>query len=169
MAAGPDDAVHVDLQTACDAEGLPTQADIAAWLDLAFAQSASGEVDACEVSVRIVDEAEIQSLNRDYRGFDKPTNVLAFPARLDDLPGLPETGQTLLGDLIVCAPVVAREAAEQGKTPVAHWAHMLVHGFLHLLGYDHERDEDAATMEAAEIRILEAAGFKNPYEDRYTT
>src|SRR5690554_8049362 len=96
-------------------------------------------------------------LNHRYRGKNSPTKVLSFPA---DLP--PELGLPLLGDLVVCADVVAREAAEQGKTPSAHWAHMLVHGTLHLLGYDHINDAEAEVMEALETAIVTALGFAPP-------
>ena len=108
--------------------------------------------------MRIVDEAESQQLNFDYREKDKPTNVLSFPFQCPPGIELP-----LLGDLVICAQVVAREAAEQQKTVTAHWAHMVVHGCLHLLGFDHINDEDAAEMEAEEIQILQELGFANPY------
>jgi probable rRNA maturation factor len=120
-----------------------------------------------EVSVRIVDEDEMRNLNRRYRGKDRSTNVLAFPAALDELPGLPAGDASLLGDLVICAPVVVREAEQQGKAAADHWAHLLVHGFLHLVGFDHQSEDEAAAMEALEIRILADQGLGNPYEDRY--
>ena len=114
-----------------------------------------------EVSVRIVDEAEMRALNREYRDQDKPTNVLAFPA---GDAGFALPGQIpLLGDIVVCAGVVAREADEQGKPLEHHWAHMLVHGTLHLLGYDHVGEEQAGAMEAIERRILDEFGIADPY------
>lgn len=111
-----------------------------------------------ELSVRIVDEDESQALNLQYRGKDKPTNVLSFPCELPDGVELP-----LLGDLVICAQVVAKEALEQGKVLHAHWAHMVVHGTLHLLGYDHIEDGEAEEMEAIEIQVLLELGYPNPY------
>ena len=107
------------------------------------------------LSIRVVGAAESRRLNRTWRGKDKPTNVLSFPA--------PATQSPVLGDLAICAPVVAREAREQGKSAQAHWAHMVVHGVLHLLGYDHELDRDAAVMEARETALLANFGYANPY------
>jgi probable rRNA maturation factor len=105
--------------------------------------------------------AEGRRLNRTWRGKDRPTNVLSFPAA--SAYGL-GPGASLLGDLAICAPVVAREAREQGKEARAHWAHMVIHGVLHLLGYDHENDRDASRMETLERRILAQLGYPNPYE-----
>ncbi len=109
--------------------------------------------------MRIVDEDESQQLNGQYRQKDKPTNVLSFPADLPEELQLP-----LLGDLVICAPVVAREAEDQNKALDAHWAHMLVHGTLHLLGYDHIDETDATEMEALETQIITELGFAPPYE-----
>jgi probable rRNA maturation factor len=111
-----------------------------------------------EVAIRIVGADEGQALNRDYRGKDYATNVLSFPAELPPGVDLP-----LIGDLAICAPVVAREAAEQGKKPRDHWAHLTVHGTLHLLGYDHIEDAEAEAMEALETRILAGLGIGDPY------
>ena len=105
-----------------------------------------------ELTIRIVDEDESRTLNHSYRGKDKPTNVLSFAGEGE-----------VLGDLVICAPVVAREAREQDKTLRAHWAHMIVHGCLHLRGYDHEQQVDAERMESREIHILRRLGFENPY------
>jgi len=105
-----------------------------------------------ELTIRIVDAAESQALNLDFRGKDKPTNVLSF-----------QGDTVVLGDLVICAPVVAREAQEQGKALLAHWAHMVVHGCLHLQGLDHEDELEAVRMEARETRILKNLGFPNPY------
>ena len=114
-----------------------------------------------DVSVRIVDEHEMRTLNRDYRNQDKPTNVLAFPA--GDAGFVPPGEIPLLGDIVVCAAVVAREAEEQGKLLDHHWSHMLVHGTLHLLGYDHDTDLEAEEMEALERRVLNSLGIADPY------
>ena len=122
-----------------------------------------GRRDEAELTIRLVDEAESQQLNREYRGKDRPTNVLSFPA---DLPAVVES--PLLGDLVICAPVVLREAKEQGKTVEAHWAHMVVHGVLHLLGYDHQNEQEAAEMEGIEAALLKEMGYRNPYIDEET-
>ena len=151
--------MNVDVQVASDAAGIPTSDDIREWIERTVA-AADPDRDA-DVSVRIVDEQEMRTLNRDYRDQDKPTNVLAFPAGDD---GFAPPGETpLLGDIVVCAGVVAREAAEQGKPPGHHWSHMLVHGTLHLLGHDHVTDPQAQAMEALERRILESLGIADPY------
>lgn len=117
----------------------------------------------CEIGIACVDNAESHQLNLEYRGKDKPTNVLSFPSDLPD-----EMAQVLdsfpLGDLVICIPVVLLEAQEQNKAPLTHFTHMLVHGTLHLMGYDHETSEaDAEEMEALEIEILAKLGFDNPY------
>jgi probable rRNA maturation factor len=114
-----------------------------------------------ELSVRIVDEPEMRELNARYRHKDYPTNVLSFPAGLP-----PGVDVPLLGDIVICAPLVTREAAEQHKAPRAHWAHLLVHGTLHLLGHDHERARDAEVMEALERRILAGLKFPDPYREQ---
>jgi len=117
-----------------------------------------------ELSLRIVDSDEMRELNKRYRGADYATNVLSFPA---DLP--PELKLPHLGDIVICAEVVEREAQEQHKTSTAHWAHMVVHGTLHLLGYDHIDNADAEIMEALEIDILNGLSFDNPYIERAYT
>lgn len=118
---------------------------------------------ACDISIRLVDETESQALNAHYRKKIKPTNVLSFPSELPE-EILPMLDQVPLGDLVICIPVVLQEAAEQQKTPDAHFAHMVVHGTLHLMGYDHETSEqDAEDMEAIEINVLQQLGFTNPY------
>ena len=117
-----------------------------------------GHTYEAEVTVRIVDEAESNELNLTYRGKDKPTNVLSFP--FEAPPGLE---LPLLGDLVICRQVVEREAEEQGKPLMAHWAHMVVHGSLHLLGYDHIDDEEAEEMEQLERDIMQELGFADPY------
>lgn len=147
-------AIILDLQLASDAPDLPSAQQLQQWLDAAILPF---QIDA-ELTVRIVDNSESQQLNRTYRGKDKPTNVLSFPFQCPPGIELP-----LLGDLVICAPVVQQEALEQGKSLTAHWAHMIVHGSLHLLGFDHINDDDATQMEAEEVTILQQLGFTNPY------
>lgn len=153
--------VHVDVEIASDATTLPPVDSIVRWVRSATA--AAGRASDLEISVRIVDEAEMQDLNRNFRGQDKLTNVLSFPA--GDIRGLPADAGSPLGDIVVCAAVVRREARQQGKAPDDHWAHMLVHGTLHLLGFDHIEDADADIMEGMEIRILKDMGVANPYKE----
>jgi len=147
-------AIILDLQLASSAADLPSETDIHKWLEAAILPFQP----EAEVTVRIVDNNESQQLNFDYRAKDKPTNVLSFPFQCPPGIELP-----LLGDLVICAPVVATEAVEQSKSLQAHWAHMVVHGSLHLLGFDHINDDDAVQMEAEEITILQQLGFTNPY------
>ena len=149
--------LHVDIQAA-SSEPAPEEGDIRRWI--AAALDGQSTRDAVEITVRLVDAAEMSTLNESYRGKPGPTNVLSFPA---DLPG--ELALPLVGDIVICAPVVRAEAAEQGKHPEAHWAHMTVHGTLHLLGYDHLEEEEAATMEALESVILTGLNFRCPYGD----
>ena len=145
----------IDLQIACEQEsGLPTAEQIEQWATAAV-QPKSDEV---EMTVRIVDEAESHALNLNYRGKDRPTNVLSFPFECPDEVELP-----LLGDLVICRQVVEREAQEQDKPLMAHWAHMVVHGSLHLLGYDHIEDNEAEEMESLEAPIMTGLGFADPY------
>ena len=128
---------------------------LGALLGAGIAQS----VNAPEVSIRITDETEMAELNTTYRGKIGPTNVLSFPA---DLPE--DIDAELLGDIVIAAPVVFQEAQQQNKTVIAHWAHLTVHGTLHLLGHDHIGDDEAAVMEALEIQILAKLGFNDPYQ-----
>lgn len=145
----------IDLQIACEQEsGLPTAQQIEQWATAAV-QPQSDEV---EMTVRIVDEEESHALNLNYRGKDRPTNVLSFPFECPDEVELP-----LLGDLVICRQVVEREAQEQDKPVMAHWAHMVVHGSLHLLGYDHIEDDEAEEMESLETQIMIGLGFVDPY------
>ena len=145
----------IDLQIACEQEsGLPTAEQIEQCATAAV-QPQSDEV---EMTVRIVDEAESHELNLNYRGKDRPTNVLSFPFECPDEVELP-----LLGDLVICRQVVEREAQEQDKPVMAHWAHMVVHGSLHLLGYDHIEDDEAEKMESLETQIMTGLGFADPY------
>ena len=148
-------SIFVDLQVATEnIEGLPTEAQIVQWATAAV----QPEGDEIEMTVRIVDEAESHELNLTYRGKDRPTNVLSFPFECPD-----EVELLLLGDLVICRQVVEREAAEQEKPLMAHWAHMVVHGSLHLLGYDHIEDNEAEEMESLETQIMQGLGFDDPY------
>jgi probable rRNA maturation factor len=145
--------VIVTVQIATRRTGVPHARSFARWANAAFAAGAArSRSRATELTIRVVGAAESRRLNRTWRGKNKPTNVLSFAAEAP-----------VLGDLAICAPVVAREAREQGKSPAAHWAHMVVHGVLHLLGYDHENDRDAERMEARETKILAQLGMPNPY------
>lgn len=159
-----DRRVDVDVQVACDnqeLEELPDHETIVRWVTAALSASDEAQRIADEVSVRIVARDEMQRLNRDYCGQDKPTNVLSFPAGVVD--GLPVNEVCLLGDIIVCAAIVRDEAAQQDKKLADHWAHMLVHGTLHLQGFDHQSESDASVMEALEVKILAAQGIADPY------
>ncbi|MDJ0940591.1 MAG: rRNA maturation RNase YbeY [Woeseiaceae bacterium] len=156
-------SVAVDIQVASDSADLPDEQVIERWI-VAALDAAKPQARDIEVSVRIVDPDEMRLLNRDYRDKDKPTNVLSFPA--GDIEGLPADAPAALGDIVVCAAVVADEAREQGKSAADHWAHMLVHGTLHLLGYDHISDADARAMEGLEVSILSAQGVADPYSLR---
>jgi len=150
-------SVQVDIQAA-SSEPVPDEGDIRTWIAAALAGRTTR--DDVEVCVRLVDAEEMAALNVQYRGKPGPTNVLSFPAALPAELDLPQ-----LGDIVICAPVVRSEAAEQGKDPAAHWAHMTVHGTLHLLGYDHCEEKDAVCMEALETAILDQLHYPNPYED----
>jgi probable rRNA maturation factor len=148
--------MSVILDVQYEVEAGPDEDDIRRWIEAVLAAEAkTAEV---ELTVRIVDEAEMAELNARYRHKTGPTNILSFP--FEAPPGVE---LNLLGDLVIAAPVVQREAREQGKTETAHWAHMLVHGTLHLLGYDHLKPAEAEDMEAREINILHELGFSNPY------
>ena len=147
--------VILDLQLACeDNSGLPEESQFQTWLNAVIPQFQ----EESEVTIRVVDTAESHSLNLIYRGKDKPTNVLSFPFEVP--PGME---MSLLGDLVICRQVVEKEAQEQGKPLEAHWAHMVVHGSLHLLGYDHIEDDEAEEMEALETEIMLALGYEDPY------
>lgn len=149
-------SIILDLQIATQQnEHLPTEVDINHWLNIILPPFMS----KAELTIRIVDEAESQQLNHTYRNKNKPTNVLSFPF---ESPIEIET--PLLGDLVICKQIVEQEALEQNKSLQSHWAHMIVHGCLHLLGYDHIIDQDAEEMEQLEIEIMAELGFTNPYE-----
>lgn len=147
--------VILDLQLACDeTHGLPAEADFQRWLQGVLFLFR----DQVEVTIRIVDESESHELNMTYRGKDRPTNVLSFPFEAPLEVTLP-----LLGDLVICRQVVEREAHEQEKMLESHWAHMVVHSSLHLLGYDHILDKEALEMESLETEIMKKLGYLNPY------
>lgn len=150
-------ALALDLQTACEEPGLPSMEDFRRWTHAALA----GRRDRAEIAIRLVGEVEGAMLNRRYRGKSGATNVLSFP--FEAPPGLPAPTD-LLGDLVICAPLVVHQAVEQGKRVEAHWAHLVIHGTLHLLGYDHHDDRSAAEMEGLETIILNGLGFDCPYE-----
>ena len=133
----------------------PPRAEIAAWAASALGRKAAGR----ELGVRVVGPRESRRLNARYRGRDKPTNVLSFPA--PELPAVPD--QLPLGDLVICPEVLRAEAREQRKSLRAHWAHLVVHGTLHLIGYDHMQPGEACRMERREISVLRRLGFPNPY------
>jgi probable rRNA maturation factor len=143
----------VDIQIASTSSNLPSESDLQRWASAALESDA-----AREITIRIVDNDESQNLNSEYRGKDKPTNVLSFPFEAPEFIEI-----DLLGDLVICAPVVEQEANEQNKALNSHWAHMVIHGTLHLQGYDHIEDAEADEMEGIEIDIMKALGFNNPY------
>jgi probable rRNA maturation factor len=147
---------QVHLSYGVARKGLPAPVSFRRWVEAALAGAKRHK--SAELSIRIVGTREGRTLNRQYRDKDYATNVLSFPVELPPGVSLP-----LIGDLVICAPVVAREAAEQHKTAHAHWAHMTVHGVLHLLGYDHMEDAEAEAMEALETRILAKLGIDDPY------
>jgi len=148
--------IELDLQIASDGQ-TPSLAQLQQWCALALRQRTADS----ELTIRLVDEAEGRELNNTWRHKDYPTNVLSFPA---DVPeGLLDI--PLLGDLVICVPVVEREAAEQGKSLEAHWAHLVIHGCLHLLGYDHIDDAEAEEMEGLEQNLLAELGHPDPYAD----
>ncbi|MDE2420656.1 MAG: rRNA maturation RNase YbeY [Gammaproteobacteria bacterium] len=159
--------LQIRLQKVCHSTLLEIRKrDLHVWIWETLATIGIKKKRKCEVTIRIVDLEESQFLNFNYRNKAKPTNVLSFPSDipkeiLEILPNKP------LGDLVICLPVILQEADEQGKTTQEHFAHLIVHGILHLLGYDHEiSDEDAVIMESLEIEIMQALGFSDPYEDR---
>jgi metalloprotein, YbeY family len=150
----------IDLQIASEnSEGLPTLEQFTYWVETALAFEAQTEdFPETEMTIRIVDEEESQTLNREYRGKDYPTNVLSFPFEVPEGIELP-----LLGDLVICRQVMEREAKEQQISLASHWAHLAVHGTLHLLGYDHIEEAEAEEMEGLETQIMQKLGFEDPY------
>jgi probable rRNA maturation factor len=154
-------ALRVEAQFGARRPWVPAAAALRRWARVAYASTADASLRRTpepRVCIRVVGSAESRRLNRSYRGKDTPTNVLSFPAS-----ELERASDGALGDLAICAPVVAREARAQDKPLAAHWAHMVVHGVLHLLGHDHRHDREARRMERAEVEILRAFGYQNPY------
>lgn len=146
---------HVDLQIACNATP-PSAADFTTWVNAAVSKDV-------EVCIRIVSKAESHTLNRQYRQKDKPTNVLSFSYDDEVIFDEDENTPAHLGDLVICADIINEEALAQSKPVRAHWAHMVIHGTLHLQGFDHQTEADALAMESLEVALLEKLGFQNPY------
>ena len=144
----------VDIQMASASEEAPDPQSIERWIGAAI----GAQRESTELSVRIVDAEEGKALNEQFRGSTGATNVLSFPFENESPQPLP-----LIGDIVICAPVVAKEAREQNKALNAHWAHMMIHGVLHLLGYDHQNENDANLMESLETEIMQGLGFPPPY------
>ncbi|MBU2893993.1 rRNA maturation RNase YbeY [Colwellia sp. D2M02] len=153
----------IDLQVACAEKALPTQEQFQLWVDTALSELAenNSQQQAFELTIRLAEVTESQQLNFQYREKDKPTNVLSFPFELPDGIEL-----NLLGDLIICSDIVKKEANVQNKALFDHWAHLVIHGCLHLVGFDHIRDDEAEEMESLEIKILATLGINNPYEEQ---
>ncbi len=144
----------IDVQLAIDGSNIPDENQIALWANTALEESDSES----ELTIRIVDEEEGTHLNEEWSKKNGPTNVLSFPAEVTA-----DIQPKLLGDIVICAPIVAEEARKQGKLLNAHWAHMVIHGTLHLLGYDHMEEQEAERMESLEIEILNTLHIDNPY------
>lgn len=151
----PEPGPFVDIQIATEENNIPGELAFATWVAAAL----PADRQDAELTIRVVSPSESEALNAQYRNKQKPTNVLSFPSDLPEEVDIP-----LLGDLVICAAVVEKEAKEQGKHLEAHWAHMVIHGTLHLLGYDHINDSEAEVMEARETELLRALGYPAPYE-----
>jgi probable rRNA maturation factor len=157
----------LDLQLASDCTDMPTQEEIQLWLDTLLSYQ---QLTDKEMTVRIVDDAEIQQLNQQYRGKDTVTNVLSFPFEMPELVlpegiEMDESISNFLGDIVISAQVVKQESKQQNKLLKHHWAHMLIHGTLHLLGYDHIEEKEAEEMESIEIAILQKLAIDDPYHN----
>lgn len=157
----------LDLQIASDSPDIPSLEAIQLWIDEVFLHQ---QITDRELTVRIVDESEIQELNSQYRGKDTPTNVLSFPFEMPELTlpidvQIDESLSEFLGDIVICAQVVKREASQQNKPIEHHWTHMMIHGTLHLLGYDHIEEHEAQEMEGIEIAILQKLAIDDPYQN----
>jgi probable rRNA maturation factor len=152
--------VDLEVQRVSASESIPDDQQFQLWTETVLA----GRGTEFSLNIRVADEDEAQRFNLEYRGKDYATNVLSFPAELPE--GLPqELRQSQLGDLLICSPVVKREAAEQRRAEADHWAHLVIHGVLHLLGYDHEEASEAEMMESLEIEILASLGVSDPYQE----
>jgi probable rRNA maturation factor len=158
----PQARIDIDVQLGTDETPVPAGADFEAWVGAAM-QAAGSRRDG-ELAIRLVGSEEGSQLNQDWRDKPGPTNVLAFPPPDLAAAGLPDGLPAEFGDLVICLPVVVREAAEQGKAPLAHLAHLVVHGTLHLLGHTHDAEADTARMEGLETAVLAALGFPDPYD-----
>jgi len=153
-------AIELDIQRATTAENIPDDDQFQLWVEAAL----GGRPNDFSLAIRIVDEPDGRGLNRQYRNKDYATNVLSFPADLPET--LPEEiRQAQLGDLVICAPVVAREAVQQHRPETNHWAHLVIHGVLHLLGFNHEAPDEAVVMESLEKEFLAGLGVPDPYRD----
>ena len=146
----------IEVQLAVTTPSVPAPEKLRQWAQKVLTHQ---RIDNVEWTVRAVDVQESTALNRRYRGHDKPTNVLSF-----DIPPLPGFALPALGDIVICAAIVESESQAQGKSIESHWAHMVIHGALHLLGYDHETDTEAQQMESLEVVLMDKLGFANPYE-----
>lgn len=159
--------VNVDLVNASTESQVPSVRDFQSWAESALTAISAGGESAnpvtAELSIRVIDKTESAELNAHYRHKQGPTNILSFPGSFTHGINMQESGFSLLGDLAICAPLVRQEAEAQDKTAKAHWAHLTVHGILHLKGYDHEEQDAAKEMEALEISILDSLGYRNPY------
>lgn len=147
---------HIDVQNVCGNPHVPDRFSLQRWVNAAL----ENHMDSAEVCLRFVEIDEIHGLNRQYRHKDKPTNVLSFPF---EIPEEIQMDPPLLGDIVICADIIEKEAEEQQKELIAHWAHMVIHGVLHLLGYDHIEDAEAEIMESMEIKLLADLDYPNPY------
>ena len=155
--------VVVDVQIVSDVTSVPSQSEIHSWLSHTVSSVCKEESAEFDLAVRVVDEPEGRDLNRQFRDQDNATNVLSFPVVDDPSMNIPDADARALGDIVICGPLVEREAAEQHKDPASHWGHLLVHGTLHLLGYDHETEAEAVQMENLERELLAARGIDDPY------
>ncbi len=151
--------MDIEVQYACEADYLPTKTELLQWLQsvMVFITIPANS----ELVIRLVSTDEIQQLNHQYRQQPKPTNVLSFPM---EMPDYIDAESNYLGDIVICAEIISKESQQQQKLALAHWAHITIHGLLHLLGYDHQSTEDANVMENLEIQALKQLGYPNPYE-----
>lgn len=154
-------AIEVIIQDGreCPDDEIPPSSDFTHWIN----HAATRDLDNTQITVRIVDTGESHQLNASYRGRNQPTNILSFAYRRDELPNQPDS-LPVLGDLVICADIVRQEARHRKCTENAHWAHLTIHGMLHLMGYDHTSEQQAREMEALEIQLLEQLDIHNPYE-----